>query len=204
MRGERGAPFCFPLPPSLPHHSNAHDAGAFLPRRYDGIERAPGSEGGIARKFLTQPAEHLLFSGRGGPSRELFLPGEIDEPGLEDHLRDLLRGLVEEPENLGGAQVVFGPAFAEQPFHESLLADRQQAKGKAGLDFWASGDRTRGRACPDRSGTPWKCFRRRDARGRASWPRWCRAIRSRGRLRLRKWRWENGGAAGAVAQHARG
>jgi len=42
---------------------------------------------------------------------------------------------VEEPENLGGAQVVFRAAFAQKPFHESLLSDGQKPVRKAALQF---------------------------------------------------------------------
>ena len=107
----------------------------FFRGRHDRIQRIPGGEGGTARKFLAQPADEFLFPGRRRAGRETLLPVLIDQPGLQHHLRHLLGGLVQEPENLRGAQIVFGPAFAQKPFHESLLSRGQQPVRKAGLDF---------------------------------------------------------------------
>lgn len=42
---------------------------------------------------------------------------------------------MQKPENLRGAQVVFGPALAQEPFHKSLLSRGQKSMGKTSLNL---------------------------------------------------------------------
>ncbi len=82
-----------------------------------------------------QPVGEFFFPRGGGTGGETLLPGEIYQPGLEHHLGHLFGGLMQEPENFRGAQVVFGPAFAQEPLYESLLPRREESVRKATLDL---------------------------------------------------------------------
>ncbi len=107
----------------------------FLGGRHDRIQCAPGSEGGAAREFLAEPAGEFCFPRGGGAGGETLLPGEIYQPGLKHHLRHLFGGLMQEPKNFRGRQVVFGPPLAQEPLYELLLARRQESVRKAALNL---------------------------------------------------------------------